>query len=796
MSPLATIRQRWVSFVGTFVTLALGVALVASTLLVYLSATPAVPERLAGTAVYVQDGTTPWSPDQLRDLTARLAAVPGVTAVVPDRAFYAQLVLDGRPVGRPDPRDPQGHGWSAAGLAPYPVLDGRAPERDGELVVGRSAGVAPGAAVTVLTAAGPASYTVTGTIDGPGLYVADTVAARLAGRVPLLGVRTSHVDLPAITAAVAGAGTVLSGDGRSALEDDAVSGTREIGEQVLVAMVLLAVFSTVFVVASTFAFATNQRRREFGLLRAVGATPRQIRRAVYGEALGVGALAAAVGVLVGALVAPPLGAVLVDVGFEPPGFVTRVPAWPLAVAYVVGLAVAVLGAGSAARRAGAVGPVEALREATVDTRPMTRARWLCGGAATVLGAVLAVATPAAENEDLMLLSMLAAMALMVAMTLLAPVVIPPVVRALTWPLGRLAGAIGTLARESSLTAVRRTASIAAPVIVTVGFAALILGQVATVSSAYRSRGTAAVAHESVVRPEGTPGLSDAVLAALPAGRSTAYTPTEVYLAGRSRVAAGVDPAAFRPAVGAGSLAGFGAPDTVVVVGGPDEARPGVGDRLPVTFADGRTVTLRVVAVLDSSDEAELFVPRATVRAHDPSALTPLAYVDGVPLADLRATVAGLGATAVRGVDYESDSSARDDVLVRIFVLALIGLSVGYTGIAVANTLVMATAGRRRDFAVLRLSGGTVGQVLRSVAAESAMVVGIGAALGMAVAVAALLGVRSGLAQALGAPVPLLVPWGTVGAVVAGCLALAVGASVLPARLALRRRAVALAGDRE
>ncbi|GIG61532.1 hypothetical protein Lfu02_59040 [Longispora fulva] len=790
MLSLATVRQRWVSFVGTFVTLALGVALIASTLLVHLSAKPTIPERFAGTPVYVRSTGTPWSPDTVRALSDRIGAVPGVTAVVAERAFYAQLLIDGRPFGRPDARDPQGHAWSVAGLAPYPVRDGRAPTAPGEVVVGRSAGLAPGARVTVLTATGPAPYTVTGTVDGPGLYVADDVAAGLSGGTRLLGVRGTG-GVAAITAAVGGAGTVLSGDGRSALEEHSVSGTREIGSQVLTGMVGLAAFCTVFVVASTFAFAANQRRREFGLLRAIGATPRQIRRTVYGEALGIGALAGAVGAALGALVAPALGGVLVEVGFEPPGFVTRTPLWPVAAAYCAGLLVAVLGSGSASRRAGAVGPVEALREAAVDTRPMTRARWICGGLCAAVGIVFALATPAAGDTDMMVLSMLAAMALMVSMTLLAPVVIPPVVRLVTWPLGRLAGATGILARESSLTAVRRTASIAAPVIVTVGFAALILGQVATVSAAYRSRGTTAVEHQAVVRPDGTPGLSDAVLAALPAGRTVAYTATDLYVGGRTRLAGGVDPAAVRAVVRAGSLADLGADDTVVVAAEPaTDGRPAaVGDLMPVTFADGRTATLRVVAVIDPLAEVELLLPRSTVRAHDPAALTELAYVDGVGLADLRAAVSGLGATAVAGKDYESDSSARDDVLVRIFVLTLIGLSVGYTGIAIANTLVMATAGRRRDFAVLRLSGGTAGQVLRVVAAESLMVVGIGAALGLGVSVAALIGVRSGISQALKAPVDLLIPWDQVGGVIGACVLLGLAASVLPARWALRQRAV-------
>ncbi|MFJ1705853.1 FtsX-like permease family protein [Kitasatospora sp. NPDC088346] len=823
MLPLAAVRHRWTAFAGTFVTLALGVALITGTLLVYLSAVPAVPERYAGAAVYVRNEGVPWSPEAVRDLTERLGAVPGVAGVVPERSFYAQLVPDGRPVGRPDVRDPQGHGWSAAALAPYPVRTGRAPATDGEVVVPHALGTAAGTPVVLLTAAGPARYTVTGTVDGPGLFVADAVAERLAGGVRLIGVRTAPGADPdavgaavreAVRAAVGGSGRVLAGAVRGLLEERSAGSTRQIGAQVLATMVAVAVFSSVFVVASTCAFAANQRRREFGLLRAVGATPGQIRRSVLREALAVGVAGGVVGVLVGCAAAPVLGGVLVDAGFEPPGFTVRSTPWPPAAAFLVGLLVAVAGAASASRRAGAVGPMEALREASVDRRPMTPARWAFGGLSGALGVLLTVATAAADGEDLITTSMLAAMALIVALALLAPVVVPAVLRAVTRPLERLSGATGVLARESALNAARRTASVAAPVIATVGFGTLILGQVATVTDAYGSRGTDAVRHEVVVRPDGTPGLCDAALDALPAGHTLAWTPTTVFVGGTEQLAAGVTPSGFRTAVPAGAAVEFGAPGTVVVgrppagsgvpgsapggdgsAGGPADGGPGgtggaprVGDTVQVTFADGRTAGQRVVAVVDTADLPALILPRATVREHDPAALTELAYVDGVPPADLRAALAGLGATAVAGTEYRSDAAARDDALVRTFVLILVGMSVGYTGLAIANTLVMATAGRRRDFAVLRLSGGTTGQVLRVVGVEAALVVGVGAALGLLVALGALAGVSAGVSASLGRAVPLLLPWGTVLGLVAACLGLAVAAALLTARPGLREAA--------
>jgi putative ABC transport system permease protein len=85
--------------------------------------------------------------------------------------------------------------------------------------------------------------------------------------------------------------------------------------------------------------------------------------------------------------------------------------------------------------------------------------------------------------------------------------------------------------------------------------------------------------------------------------------------------------------------------------------------------------------------------------------------------------AAVGARAVPAADYVNDRSARDWAIVRLVFTMLVGMAVGYTAIAIANTLLMATADRRRDFATLRLSGATMGQVLRVVAAEAAVVVG-------------------------------------------------------------------------
>ncbi|MEV7011612.1 ABC transporter permease [Streptosporangium sp. NPDC051022] len=796
MLSLNMVRGGPGGFAGAFVALCLGVALTSMTSLVFVSAAPRVPARYEGTGVLVRSPTAvqadgsfledrPWSPETVRSLTGLLAAVPGVSAAVADRSFYAQAVLD----GRPSPSLLWGHPWSSAALAPYRLVSGSPPVRDREVVVDRALGLSPGAPVTLLTAAGPVPYTVSGVLDGPGLHVNDTAAARLSGGVRVIGLVTGPgADIAAVEAAaraiVGTRGQVFSGDARSALEPKSDERIRWIGTQVLVGMTILSTFVSIFVVASTFSFGVMRRRREFGLMRAVGATPRQVRATVYGEALAIGAVAALAGALLGVVLAPSFGGLLVQAGFEPPGFSVRIEAWPPLVSIAAGIVVAMLGVWSASRGASRVTPLEALREAAVDPRPMTRARWICGAVSGVAGIGCAAAVAGAAPEEIMSWSLYAAMTLIVCLTLLAPAILPPLVRALLRPLSGSRGAVWMLVREGSLAAIRRTASTTAPVLVTVGFAVLVTGMVQTSAGAFATGRAFAVRAGGVVVPDGTPGLSDAVVAAA-GGVST--LPTTVYGEGVPPMeAAGVTRevlarSADRLSPVEGSL---DTPGGLIVARRVARERGWrVGDTVPLTFEDGRAATPRVTAVVADAP-APLLLPRDVVRAHDPSALTKEVLVGGTA-----GSPGGDDLPGGRRLDvaaYAANSDAEEDRLVWLFTLILVGMAVAYTGISIAGTLAMATSGRVPDFRVLRMSGATPRQVLAVVTVESVLVTVMGTVLGTAVALPALLGMRSGLSGQIGAPVGLIVPWPAVLGVIGACLVLAVAGGVVPAARAVRR----------
>jgi putative ABC transport system permease protein len=302
--------------------------------------------------------------------------------------------------------------------------------------------------------------------------------------------------------------------------------------------------------------------------------------------------------------------------------------------------------------------------------------------------------------------------------------------------------------------------------------------VQTTQSADTTRQAAAVRAEAALVPRGTPGLSDAAADRV---EGTALVSTTVY-GGDDRAAlsaVGVSPGVERVLAVPPPRAG-----TAVVTAAVAAAHGWREGRLaPVTFEDGRTRRLRVAAVVDDSMPYQVFLPRDLVRAHDPSALADVAFrTESAPTR----LPARLGAEEISVEAYAALDDAEEDRLVRIFTLILVAVSAGYTAIAVASTLLTATAGRVRDVRVLRLSGATPRQVSLALAAETCCVVSLGAALGLAVATPALLGTVHGLRQQLGMPVELSVAWPWVIGAVAGCLLLGTTATVLPARTALRR----------
>ncbi|MFF9013675.1 ABC transporter permease [Streptomyces sp. NPDC014870] len=644
-------------------------------------------------------------------------------------------------------------------------------------------------AVTVEVRRGPATATVSQQLDRPqpvDIELLGELKARwtvtTSGGPDAVGV---HAPAAEVRTLVGDRARVLTGDERRLADPEP-----ERDAEALVAVNALlgtaggvTTFVSVFVVASTFAFAVALRRREFGLLRTAGATPGQVRRMLLAEAAGVGVLASAAGCALGGWAAPWVARVLVDGGLAPEWFAIGGAAWPFHVAFWTGVTVALAGAFAASRRAGKVGPADALRDADVDRDVLPLGRALLGTGLLVTGAALLAWTCVTEPSELLKRKTYTTvpMLLITGVALLAPVLVGPVARAV-----RLPGATGMLVRENSAAAVRRTAAVAAPVLVTVALAGSLLGASATVTSAKAAEAREQTRAEWVV-------TGDALLP-VPGTSATGATSVFVRDGEEALVKYGAravsDPAAFaelsRLPVVAGDVADLD--DRSIVVNEEFERRT-VGDVVEVWRADGSgPVRLRVAAVLAlGTGDNGPYVTRANA---------PGAVVDRI---DARGAGAGAGG-AVRGVDAEALAAAGGTVRsvedwaaathpasspeARFGLLLVLGIALVYTVIALANTLLMATSVRGSELAALRLVGATRAQILRVVTGESALAVAIGTALGLTVT-AACLALQGAALAALSAPVALTVPWIAVAASAATCALVATAASALPAWRATR-----------
>ncbi|MET8842216.1 ABC transporter permease [Streptomyces rubiginosohelvolus] len=830
MLALRGIRLRWVTFVGSFLALVLGVGLIAATglaLAATLDAPERGPERFAAAPVVVRadgvlrvdtpTGTRTAPLDRPGPVPSGLAAqLASLGGTVEDRSFPADI-MDPHPGEDADAR--VGHPWSVAAAVPYRLATGRAPAAPGDVVVTTGSGgprLRTGDRVRVRTPAGSEARTVVGTVAGQGfedaVFFTDGEAARISPDIDALVV---HADATAVRDALGpdSGMDVLTGHDRRRADPDPDRDARALVSvnALLGTAAGITLFVSAAVVASTFSYAVAQRRREFGLLRTAGATPGQIRRTVLAESVLVGVAASAAGTLLGAGGAPLLVRRMTEAGLAPSWFALGDPSWPLHTAFWTGVSVATATALVSCHRAGRTAPTEALREAAVDSRVMPVSRWAAAVLVLLFGLGLPALALATDPGDLLGRKSYVTrpMILIVGCALLAPVLVRPVGRLLTWLPARLPGATGVLVRENTAAGVRRTAAVAAPVLITVALAASLTGTVATLEEARATEARTATTADFVVTPgqEGRP-LAPAFLervrdidgAVVSASRSTAVTVLEENTALVSSEARAVDPARLAAVaklpVTAGRLADL---DDDAIVANEEWLTTRVGDRVTVWLGDGSERSLRIAAVLatGTGDNGVYVTPRNAGGAD-----IDRIDVEVAPGGDRHAVAAALntaaadtGTRVATRAAWLAPTAPGPDDHTRTGLRMILGIALLSTATALANTLVMATSGRRRDLAVLRLAGATVPQVLRLVVAEAVAAVGVGAVLGGVVAAVNLLVVWCALAL-LGVTSAVVVPWAILGLVVAASALLAAGSAVLPALSALRTRPVELAGSRE
>ncbi|MFV2174084.1 FtsX-like permease family protein [Actinomadura sp. LOL_016] len=805
---LSTLRHRRAAFAGAFVALFFAAALVtACGMLMDTGLRGRVaPERYAGAPIIVSgdpearfvedDGDRESEPNTARrpipaQLADRLRTVPGVRSVTPEVTVPA--VIGGRAV--------EGHGWESAALTPFTLKAGRAPAAAGEVVVDASARRAVGAELTVLHPHGTGAYRVVGVtreaLGAPAVFFGTQEARRLAARPGLtaIGVRpvpgASTTDTAAaVRAAVRGTGaTVHTGTDRGRAEFLDGGGARTKLVSMGAALGGTSLVVALLAVTGTFGLALQQRERELALLRAIAATPRQLRRMIGREAVLIGVAATVPGAAAGLLLGSRLYAAFVDLDAVPANLPMVVGPVPPAVAVAATVPAAWLAARVSARRVTRLRPVEALGEAALEP---PRAPWprVAAGLVVLVGAiVLAFVLRSIHTErGAGPVTPLTALAFATAVALLGPglcrAAIPPV----SLPL-RVAGGVGGLAAANLRAAVRRLAAVIGPLTLMIALGSTLLFAEATIRSAATSQAEAGNAADYVAGPA-VPAPAATALRRVPGVQTvTEVLHTRVRTADNPYTAQGVTPAGLARTmdldVRSGSLDDFGDGTMAVREGLGME----VGDEASFAMADGTPATLRVIAVYRRGlGFGDLTLPHSLVAAHvDVPMGTALIAAPTASRDALRNAMA-----AYPGLNLHARTAAPAKPSAGTVNYLSLGMIVAFAAISVVNTLAMAIAGRVRELALLRLAGATRRQVLRMLRWEALAAALIATILGTTIAWVTLTSYSTGMTGS-GTP---HVPIPGLLAVVGATGVLAVLATTLPARLILRRPPADVIGARE
>ncbi|MEU9558522.1 FtsX-like permease family protein [Streptomyces fumanus] len=561
-----------------------------------------------------------------------------------------------------------------------------------------------------------------------------------------------------------------------------------------------AAFLAVFIISSTFAFTVAQRRRELAMLRLTGATPKQVRGLLLGQAALLGLTGVAGGLPLGTAVVRVQERVLRELDFVPAGFSGQWHGWILFVSVGTGLGLALTGVLVAARRAARVRPLEALRDTGTVSRSLGRARTLLGAVLLVGTLVLIVLAPLAGPAGGQAMAMCVSVCAVLALACFGPVVVPALVRLLPT---RAVSTVALFAKSGLRDDVWRSAATAAPVVVLVG---LLMGQaVAFASTAAAAGGEQRrdTAADLVVEARGDVGERLATVPGVtgvsteldvPVSVTTGSGETAFTELGRALV---IHPDAYsRLHPGSGSLAEL---TGRAVAAGPGAVGISSGDRVGVRVGGDDLGRLPVTAAVPQrmGGGAGLLLPAGLLPATTLAAAESRSFVTVRSAADRSevaadlsrfGTVSSVPDWAAR--DAEDRASANSGTLT-----AVMGLGALFAFLGIVNTVVMAVTDRRTDFAAARVAGFSRRQVLAAAALEAVMITLIGLVLGAVATAGTLIAMAATAASVTGSPT-VGVPWSPATLLAAACLAVTGLTSVSAAWIATRRSPVSLLAARE
>jgi putative ABC transport system permease protein len=695
---------------------------------------------------------------------------------------FAQFVdEDGEPIGNPGQGAPTlGFSWpEIEDLNPFRIAEGERPRGASQVAMDRGtadkADFEVGDTVEVLTQNGHEEFELTaivtfGTADSPaGASVAlfDIAAAQRLiaepGKFDAVvvvaedGVSEEEVRAN-LEAAVAGEEglvgqdsiEVLTGNEITEETQDAISDQLGFFTTFLLVFAIVALVVGAFVIYNTFGILVAQRGRELALLRAIGASRRQVVRSVLIEAVFVGAVGSLTGLGLGVVLAAVLRYLLNLAGLDIPTASLVVTGGTILISLALGMFVTVVAAVLPAFRASRVPPVAAMRAVSVDTAGRSRVRMLAGALITVVGGLLLAQGLFGGGDNALVAVGVGAGLVFVGVTVLGPVVAPPFLRVIGAPVARVRGMTGRLARENTLRNPKRTSSAAAALMIGVGLVGLITIIAASVTRSIEEIIDDQFTGDFVV-DSGTfgfgglsPDLADQ-LNELP----------EVRAATGIRLAFGRIDDEGTPILGVDPETAFDIVDVGVVAGDPqdldvdgiavheDQAEDlglSVGDPLPVVFAETGAQSMQVEVIYTEDQMAGPYmIGRAAYEANIADQFDFQVFIlksDDATTEEARVAIEGVADPFANAEvqdlsEYKASQTDQISQLVTIvYVLLMLAVIIALFGIG--NTIALSIIERTRELGLLRAVGMTRRQLRSTVRWEAVLTSVFGTVLGLGI----------------------------------------------------------------
>ncbi|MEV7088371.1 FtsX-like permease family protein [Streptomyces sp. NPDC093085] len=722
--------------------------------------------------------------------------------------------------------------WTRNDLRSMKITSGHAPRGPTEVMIDSATAekhhLALGDELRTITAAGDVRARLSGiatfTVTNPGatLVFLDTATAQRT----LLGAtgRFSHLN---VTADEGVSDQQLKRNVAAALGTDApyrlrtqqeaadasrsdIGSFLDVMKYAMLGFAGIAFLVGIFLIVNTFSMLVAQRTREIGLMRALGSSRRQINRSVLLEAVLLGVSGSVLGVAAGVGLAVGLMKLMNAIGMNLSTDDLTVKWTTPATGMLLGVVVTVVSAYVPARRAARISPMAALREAgTPADANAGRIRAAAGLTLTALGAAaLLLAARATEAGEGSLFLGTGVVLSLLGFVVIGPLLAGGVVRVLGAAVLRVFGPVGRMAERNALRNPRRTGATGAALMIGLALVAcLSVVSSSMLTSATRELDRSVGADFIIQSPTGRPVVAQAVAAAEKSPDITHFTRYKVIPAelttpdGRKdrTFLSAADPSYatdLRREVVAGDLpAAYG--DDAMSLGSAYAKRHGVtvGDMVKVSFAGGRTATLKVAAITSDDtnvDKGAKYLNITTAERYVPADRMPqnLMMFAAAEKGKEKQAYAALKEALAPYPQYQVQNQAdfkqelRDQVsqLLNI-VYGLLALAIIVAVLGVVNTLALSVVERTREIGLLRAIGLSRRQLRRMIRLESVVIALFGALLGLGLGL--VWGVTAQKLLVLEGMRILSIPWPTIATVFVASAFVGLVAALVPAFRAAR-----------